>query len=1085
MRKNIILLSLGILAVACTDMTEPEMPVSGTYMTFGARGQEHVSTRTMLQDDMSVAWEEGDAVAVFDDDCRKWTMSDMKIHPGDPGIAYFSGECKPESAWWYGVYPASAAEGIDDDGKMTVVLPSQQNARAGSFAADMNLAVAYTRNAEDGLNFKNVCGLLAFTVKNEGIRKIELKAAEKASGALCGTAVVSMEAAGAPRVEAVTSAEGSVVLSGDFEKGKTYYMAVFPGEYSHLTLTFTDELYGTAVYTSEDPLVVESNTVTVVADMEIPEERFVYESLWEGDGTEASPYLISDAQEFMTFVRILNLESAYERYAGCHYSLVASIDLKDTPVTPVGAEASRPFRGVFDGNSNTIFNLQVDHAGTSASGLFGYAEDAVIRDLVLENSDIESDYIFCGNIAGHVRNSVIEDIRVKGKIRAYTSGIAVDASEYAPVRTNNAGYNGGVVGLAMNSTVRNCRYDGTVNFYGKFSGGVVGVSYDSVIENCAVEKESTVNVYYHFSGGVVGRAMGADNLIKGCSFEGNFTSVGYCSGGIVGQLLGGAVEDCVLGSYAYFGADKHAVGGIVGSAQPLNDITVKNCASYGTIRGAYSVGGIVGYAGIGQGADSDKDLMLNASGDVTIRDCAFVQGSVTATSAFSKGYALAGGIIGWGYGDASQNITVAGCYSRPGLIQTTYGSNVNGVLAGISAFQHNVVAVIENCYSSFTNTDMLVCSEQAADGLRWVAGVHVRSCATTTIRNCYSDTSLPVGSQNNGNETGCDQYDVTQMTDGTLLAALQNGSTGTVWTAGADGYPTVSGLPADPNVKPVAKKRVSIIGDSISTFKGWIPGGYSAHYPATDGTLTLVNETYWYRLIHDYMESAQVEVNIAFSGSTVTNTTEENYTAKYGDAANAWWHNSFSERFAACGGVGNPDIIIVHGGTNDWAHDCDPLAPGVAIRNDASNIYGGSAPSEEIMNGIYAEADAARTRAQINALPDGTFCQAYCKLMCQIRERYPQCKVVCIIGDYLNSAIEQSIIQMAEHYGARTVNLFRVNGFNDLGGYSPTTLANKGTQPNMPKHDYSGATGGCHPGSEAMAFMAAKIYDELGAWLEE
>jgi hypothetical protein len=74
---------------------------------------------------------------------------------------------------------------------------------------------------------------------------------------------------------------------------------------------------------------------------------------------------------------------------------------------------------------------------------------------------------------------------------------------------------------------------------------------------------------------------------------------------------------------------------------------------------------------------------------------------------------------------------------------------------------------------------------------------------------------------------------------------------------------------------------------------------------------------------------------------------------------------------------------------------------------------------------------------------------------------------------------------MAEHYGARTVNLFRVNGFNDLGGYSPTTLANKGTQPNMPKHDYSGATGGCHPGYEAMAFMAAKIYDELGAWLEE
>ena len=433
MRTNRILLSLGIIAVACTNMTEPERPLSGTYMTFGARGQEHVCTRTMLQDDMSVAWEEGDAIAVLDDDCRKWTMSDMKMHPGDPRIAYFSGECKAGSAWWYGVYPASAAESIDNDGKITVTLPAQQNAKEGSFATNTNIAVAYTQKAEDGLNFQNVCGLLAIAVKNDGIRKIELKASEKVSGALCGTAVVSMEAGGAPQLESVTSAEGSVVLSGDFEKGKTYYMTVFPGEYALMSLTYTNDLYGTAVYTSEDPVIVESNTVTLVADMEIPEEKFMYDSLWEGEGTEASPYLISDVQGFMTFVRVLNTERAYERYAGCHYSLVASIDLKDTPVIPVGAEASRPFKGVFDGNSNTISNLQIDHAETSASGLFGYVEDAVIRDVALENSDIESDYIFCGSVAGHVLNSIIEDIRVKGKIRAYTSGIAVDACGYAPV----------------------------------------------------------------------------------------------------------------------------------------------------------------------------------------------------------------------------------------------------------------------------------------------------------------------------------------------------------------------------------------------------------------------------------------------------------------------------------------------------------------------------------------------------------------------------------------------------------------------------------------------------------------------------
>lgn len=1076
-------MSLGIIAVACAEMTEPEKPLSGTYMTFGARGVEHVYAKTMLQNNLAVVWEEGDAVAIFDDDCREWNMSQMMIHTGNPKIAYFSGECKRESAYWYAVYPSASAESIDADGNITAVLSSEQSARPGSFAANTNLAVAYTEDAAEGLNFQNVCGLLAITVNNDGIRSIELEAEEKNGGFLCGTAVISMDDSGAPVVSSVASGKDAVVLEGEFHRGETYYLTVFPGEYSDMTLTYMDDLKGRAVYTSNDPLIVSRNTVTTLAEFEVPSEKFVYDLIWEGEGTEADPYVISDAEDFALLSQMLNSGRGYERYSDSHFCLGGTVDMDGVALSPICTSADKPFKGSFDGKSNTLKNLKIDYSNETACGIFGYVEGAVIKNLTIENSDVESDYLYTGTVAGHATSSTIEDITIKtGKIRQYTSGLKVEACEYAPQTTNHAGYNGGVVGLAHSSVIKNCKYDGTINFYGKFCGGIVGVSYNSTIENCAISKESTVNAYYHFCGGVVGRAVGKDNKVKGCSFEGNYTSVGYCEGGIVGQVLGGSVEDCVLGSYAYFGADKHAVGGIVGSAQPLNDITIRNCASYGLIRGSYSVGGIVGYAGIGQGADTDKDLMLNASGNVNIRGCAFIGGNVTATGAHSQGYALAGGIIGWGYGNSSQKLTVSGCFSRPGVIQTTYGNNVNGVMAGISAFQHNIVAQIEDCYSSFAKNNMLVCSDQASG---WVAGIHVRSCVGTIITNCYSDSSLPVGSENKGTETGCAQLEVSKMSDGTLLSSLNNGQSGVVWVAGQDGYPTISGLPADPNVKPRAKKKVSIIGDSISTFKGWIPAGYSAHYPATDATLTLVNETYWYRLIKDYMSSAEVEVNIAFSGSAVTNTTPENYASKYGDATNAWWHNSFSERFAACGGVGNPDIIIVHGGTNDWAHNCDPLAPGVAIRNDDSNIYGGSAPSEDIMRGIYETADAAETRAEINSLPDGTFCEAYCKLMCQIKDRYPQCKVVCLIGDYLNSAIEQSILQMAEHYGARTVNFFRVNGFNDLGGYSPTTLSNKGSQPNMPKHDYSGDTSGCHPGSEAMAFMAQKIYEELGAWLEE
>ena len=50
------------------------------------------------------------------------------------------------------------------------------------------------------------------------------------------------------------------------------------------------------------------------------------------------------------------------------------------------------------------------------------------------------------------------------------------------------------------------------------------------------------------------------------------------------------------------------------------------------------------------------------------------------------------------------------------------------------------------------------------------------------------------------------------------------------------------------------------------------------------------------------------------------------------------------------------------------------------------------------------------------------------------------------------------------------MDLLAVNGFND--------------QTYMPKHDYNGSSG-CHPNAKAMTFIANKIYEELGAWLEQ
>ena len=777
-----------------------------------------------------------------------------------------------------------------------------------------------------------------------------------------------------------------------------------------------------------------------------------------GEGTEANPYIIGKAADLQELSKKISGSSTRDEFIDKHYAQSADIDMSSVSAfTPISLNQGKPFKGVYDGRNHSITGITIKATSEKASGLFGYCMGATIKNVSLVNADIDCQYIYCGSIVGYAKKCTIENISFTGKIRQYTKEITLDTD-------TNVGYSGGFVGYAEESTIKGCTLAGSATFFGKYCGGIVGFAQDCTIEDCHVAKDVAVNLYYHWEGGIVGKAIGAKTLISKCSFEGSLSSVGYTLGGIVGQLQGGKVKDCVLGSYATIGSDKYAVGGIVGHAAAANEITIENCATYGNVKGCYSVGGIVGFTG--SGASAIGGSVANSANSILIKGCAVIGSEITGTgnNGGSNLYSLVGGISGWTA--TGGNTTITGCYANPSVLQTTSGGNRGG-LGGVTGYQNCSSTVsYKNIYTTISKSSTFNCNDPAEAGSSFFLGaIYARATQPCIVSDCYYDTDYTTGPQEGkATETSCQALTVAQMTDGTLLKYLQDSSEGVSWVKGADGYPTISGLPADPNVKPKAAKRVSVIGDSISTFKGWIPGGYSAHYPATDGTLTLVSETYWYRLIYDHMKNAQFDTNIAFSGSTVTNTTAENYTSRYGSASNAWWHNSFTERFAACGGCGRPDVILIHGGTNDWAHNADPLYPGSPLSKDAST------PSDAVLAAIYKVADAAQTREAVNALPDGTFCEAYVKLLCQIRQRYPKCKVVCIIGDYLSEPFEQSMLKMAAHYGAKTVDLLAVNGFND--------------QTYMPKHDYNG-TSGCHPGSQAMDYIATKIYNELGAWLEQ
>lgn len=111
---------------------------------------------------------------------------------------------------------------------------------------------------------------------------------------------------------------------------------------------------------------------------------------------------------------------------------------------------------------------------------------------------------------------------------------------------------------------------------------------------------------------------------------------------------------------------------------------------------------------------------------------------------------------------------------------------------------------------------------------------------------------------------------------------------------------------------------ISILGDSISTFAGWVPtaDGFNreplSRYPQDD-LLTDVNETWWLQLIHDL--DAKLGINDSWRGAMITGakpvtTGDSGENAAFGNRT----------RVQNLGSNGTPDLILVYGGTNDYAH---------------------------------------------------------------------------------------------------------------------------------------------------------------------
>lgn len=209
-----------------------------------------------------------------------------------------------------------------------------------------------------------------------------------------------------------------------------------------------------------------------------------------------------------------------------------------------------------------------------------------------------------------------------------------------------------------------------------------------------------------------------------------------------------------------------------------------------------------------------------------------------------------------------------------------------------------------------------------------------------------------------------------------------------------------------PLVQP--KRKVGIMGDSISTFDGTMCNpDYSPYYPGNDPNVTAnpsiaVNskeKTYWWRLIYDYMKNGELDVNTSWSGTRVI------HEVKTGRQSGKSIGAGFVDR--AYDFV-DPDIIIIHGGTND--------------RNQSTPV------------GEYTW-DLPIGQGNL-----GNYRSAYIELIKMIQNRYEGVQIIIIVGDRLTLDYERATVAIAEHFGLPYVNFVGVT-IDKCSGSHPTAPA--------------------------------------------
>lgn len=289
-----------------------------------------------------------------------------------------------------------------------------------------------------------------------------------------------------------------------------------------------------------------------------------------GDGSESNPYQIATGAQLAKL--------AYDNNNGKlrgnkYFVLTEDIYLNDitnpkwyenadmTSWTSIGLENGQKFSCNFDGQGFTVYGIYINESEKNCCGLFGYTNNAIIKNLKISDSYIlGKDNV--GSIIGQGKYTTISNCQ--------SDAIVIGNKSV-----------GGIAGVDDSGTYEFCANYGTVTGNENIAGIIGVLYYGKYGENYTVSSSyntGKISGSRNVGGiaGTVDNVSTADTIIENCYNSGPITGSETNVGGIVGILAPWRVV-----RYCYNVGDIRSdninaeIGGIIGKREVLT--TVSNC----------------------------------------------------------------------------------------------------------------------------------------------------------------------------------------------------------------------------------------------------------------------------------------------------------------------------------------------------------------------------------------------------------------------------------------------------------------------------------------------------------------------------